>query len=275
MAVQIESKQTYSTEQILAAFGIKDEVIAQIKAADLSIGITPSSLKVTQKGMPVASIPVKAGAALFALQGKLAGSSLESVAYKIMGVLKPLLDGVESPSMAAVKAAKHAKNYGASDEMVSKIVKDEDQLEAEDSAPPKKTLKEAIEAKKKPAFTKKAVEALKGKVVPLSMATELYQPVQGTGGGSVYITLALCPDLKVAARYKGHNLSIRAEGDVAKYHGRLEAAGFNKLQESYASVHLACNTAILARRAVASVLGGLDIEFSSPWPDFNKMQEGA
>lgn len=47
-------------------------------------------------------------------------------------------------------------------------------------------------------------------VLPLHQTTDLYQPVMGTSGGSVYKTCFVGPDLRIAARIKKNGVSFRA-----------------------------------------------------------------
>ena len=46
-------------------------------------------------------------------------------------------------------------------------------------------------------------------VLPLHSATEMHQPVFGTGSGSIYKTCFIGPELKVAARLKKSSVSLR------------------------------------------------------------------
>jgi len=251
MAVTLETKGTYNTNQILTAFYIDGEVIKAFEAKGYSISITATSLKVFKGNQPQASIPVKAGAALFAIQGKLAASSLQSVAHKIMSVITPLIGEVQLES-ASAKIISEAKKKKAVEVPTSIPYPDTDTKQKSSGAVTGTT-----------------------KAACLGEATKLHQKVQGTNTGSRYVVIALSPDLNVAARYKGHSLSIRVEGDVKKHVDRLKAAGFDGVKAAnYASMHLQCDSDVMARRAASSVLGGMDMQFSTAWPDFKKMSEG-
>lgn len=274
-----DSKQSHTTAELLQAFKIDSEVIKKFTEAGYSLLLTPTAVKVQQNMMPVASIPMKSQAVKYALEGALADSSLQSVAHKIMSVIGPLISHDAVPSGAAklakeAKKEKYAKMYGA-----NKLDPIEVGDLSEDISKPK-TIKEAVAAKKKKVAVDPGVETKpdkilkKGQVDSLSLATELYQHVKGTSNGSEYIVLALSDELKVAARYKGTTLSVRAEGDMTKHQKRIKEAGFDPKTDSYCSVHLSVDNSILARRAAASVLGGLDVQFDTPWPDLKKMGEG-
>lgn len=58
------------------------------------------------------------------------------------------------------------------------------------------------------------VEHVAGKLFPgslhLHQTTELYQPVMGSSGGSIYKTCFIGPDLRIAARIKASTVSFRA-----------------------------------------------------------------
>lgn len=105
--------------------------------------------------------------------------------------------------------------------------------------------------------------------VKLLQATKLYQPVHGTSSGSRYFVVALSKDLKIAARFKGEDLSMRVEGNISKSKDILVENGFNiGADETYASMHLKCPTQILAKRVIGALLTGMDMELQSELPKF-------
>ncbi len=106
--------------------------------------------------------------------------------------------------------------------------------------------------------------------VPLKLhdATRLYQPVHGTTASSRYFMMGGNEDLRVAARYKGNQLSIRVEGPgLQKYMSVLQDIGFSKAGSDYVSVHLACPNDMLASKALGAVLLGIGVPMLTPFPD--------
>jgi len=105
-------------------------------------------------------------------------------------------------------------------------------------------------------------------LVPLETADRLYQPVNGSSGGSRYFVVALRSDLKVAARYRGDKLSIRVEGKALKVFSKaLDVAGFASSNGPYRSLHLGpLGGPVMAGRTLGSVLCGMNIDFVSTTP---------
>ena len=64
-------------------------------------------------------------------------------------------------------------------------------------------------------------------------ATQLYQPVSGTSGGSRYFMVAANQDLRIGARLHGGTLSVRIEGPGWKKHVTgIKAVGFEKVDRT-------------------------------------------
>ena len=64
-------------------------------------------------------------------------------------------------------------------------------------------------------------------------ATQLYQPVSGTSGGSRYFMVAANQDLRIGARLHGGTLSVRIEGPGWKKHVTgIKAVGFEKIDRT-------------------------------------------
>jgi hypothetical protein len=105
-----------------------------------------------------------------------------------------------------------------------------------------------------------------GNPVPLCDATQLYQPILGTSAGSKYFLIAIADNLKMAARVKGHSLSIRCEGDVhGKWKKALEDNGFT-LAEKHASMHLDAPDMILVKRTIGAVFVGMGLQVTTQLP---------
>lgn len=112
--------------------------------------------------------------------------------------------------------------------------------------------------------------------VKLTQATQMYQPVTSTTGGSMYHVIALARVARVAARFKGDLVSMRIEGFSKKHHEALEANGFNIHGGDYASLHVDCanaETNNLARRTIGAVLMGLGMTFRTPTPNLSVIEQ--
>lgn len=107
--------------------------------------------------------------------------------------------------------------------------------------------------------------------VKLRDAKMLYQPVMGTSEGSRYFLVAANKDMRVAARYKGGNLSIRVEGpNWKKYTDNMKMCGFDKFNSAsdYASIHLNVgDDVVLAGKTLGAVLMGLGVKLDTPVPE--------
>jgi hypothetical protein len=102
--------------------------------------------------------------------------------------------------------------------------------------------------------------------VPLHVA-KLFQQVYGTNKGSIYHCIAIAKDFNVAARITPAGaLSIRVEGDLAKYNDLLTEAGAqrhdNKDGEiSHYSLHVACSSVKAAIKTTGAFLFSLNTNY--------------
>lgn len=112
-------------------------------------------------------------------------------------------------------------------------------------------------------------------VVMLRDASQMYQPVKGTSGGSRYFMVAAGDGIRVAARYSGNTLSIRIEGaKLAKYAAQISDAGIDvKTAAEYASVHLEVPSHLLATKTLGAVLLGLSLPLQTPFPNLQMIKE--
>jgi ribosomal protein L7/L12 len=120
----------------------------------------------------------------------------------------------------------------------------------------------AITQSKQGSFSEPVATKPVNSVVKLVDALALGQKVSGTSAGSVYYCIAYNSNLKIAARFSGHEVSLRAEwkkkipSEVS-----LLASNGMKVTEKYASLHLALN-GVPPARVVGAFLMGLGMEFS-------------
>ena len=107
--------------------------------------------------------------------------------------------------------------------------------------------------------------------VKLTDATQMYQPVYGTSGGSRYFVVAANKDLRIAARFQGGSLSVRIEGPgLDKNTGAIVQCGFDMHLpgKNYASLHLSVGgDPVLANKTLGAVLLGLGLPLETPIPD--------
>lgn len=122
-------------------------------------------------------------------------------------------------------------------------------------------------------------------IVHLHTAEELYQPVQGTGTGSVYKTCFIGPELKVAARIVAASVSFRAttsmntcpEGQLANVFQRLGVVqSYPDRMTCHATMSGAFgeHTAHEYRALFGAFYAALKPWVSSNFPNIKKLTEG-
>lgn len=108
-------------------------------------------------------------------------------------------------------------------------------------------------------------------LVKLRDATHMYQPVHGSSPGSRYFMVGANSDLRIAARLKNGQLSVRIEGpNWSQYKHQIQSVGFSKLSkgDGYASVHFDVGDDIgLANKTLGAILTGLGIGLETPIPN--------
>jgi hypothetical protein len=108
-------------------------------------------------------------------------------------------------------------------------------------------------------------------LVKLRDATHMYQPVHGSSEGSRYFVVGANSDVRIAARLKKGQLSVRIEGpNWSQYKNEIQSVGFSKLSKSeqYASVHFMVGDDVgLANKTLGAVLTGLGIALETPIPN--------
>lgn len=103
-------------------------------------------------------------------------------------------------------------------------------------------------------------------LVSLRNAVGLYAPVHGTSKGSRYFLVADFGDLKMAARFKPGNLSVRFEASsLGKFSAVLNSLGF-AVKKDYASLHIDASTVIDANKALGAIIYGTGMVPVSPQP---------
>lgn len=205
--------------------------------------------------------PIKLGVLQQVIQGKLPGGATKNIARTLLEkAVKKVL--VESPKLTLSEPGDSVL-YGVS--IVSKAAKThpipKTDLESVFSVSPAQETAISTALDKAKIVLKKASEGGLS-AVPLITAKDLYQPVKGSGTGSVYHVIALHPKVKIAVRISEENsVSIRAEcHDAGTYGPALMAAGLSSSNSHY-SIHLAAEDAEMARRAIGAVVYGVGCKF--------------
>jgi len=105
-------------------------------------------------------------------------------------------------------------------------------------------------------------------LVRLMNATHMYQPVSGSSKDSRYFMVAASPHIKMAARYRNNQLSLRLEGDLTKHKTFKSFSDFEIKSDAHASLHMSIADTELAAKALGAVMLDLDILFETPIPNF-------
>lgn len=265
---------------LLPLFGVSTNLIEKAKACGVTVEQPfPGSFYVKYNGVTFGSISVKGQAITLAKSGSLGPASKEALnsqfTQALNGALASYAVGHGHPKPIEVKGLDAALGFdsGAGDETVvnttvkakkiplagksSKITslepgdmtEEDDELEVEAS---KGFHNSQLDWDEDPVKIMTS-----GSLMPLSKASKLYQPVYGTSGGSIYITVALFKGAQMAARVTNGKMSLRMEGpDIKAFQTSLADLGFGfKEKEGYASVHYDISDESLLLKTFGAVLG--------------------
>jgi hypothetical protein len=108
-------------------------------------------------------------------------------------------------------------------------------------------------------------EVLTSKVIPLTDASHLYQPVRGTSPGSKYFLVGIAGDLKVAARVMGSTVSIRVVGTSPGAKQRFIEVGMED-KGDHLSAHFEATPSATPHKIIGAVLLGTGIPFDTTLP---------
>lgn len=116
----------------------------------------------------------------------------------------------------------------------------------------------------------------KGTAVKLAEVTNICQPVRGSSEGSVYYSIAISPEVKIAARIKSDgNISLRAEPANSEFDPnvatKLKTIGMKPSGNGYMSVHFD-SMGVPPARIIGAFLLGLDIEFTEQVTNLNQLK---
>lgn len=269
---------------LLPLFGVSTNLIEKAKACGVTVEQPfPGSFYVKYNGMTFGSISVKGQAITLAKSGSLGPASKEALnsqfTQALNGALASYAVGHGSPMPTVAKALDATLGFdpGAGEETVaskpktkkiplagksSKVtslepgdIGEEGDDELEDEAP-KSFHNSQLDWDEDPVKVMTS-----GSIMPLSKASKLYQPVYGTSGGSVYITVALFKGAQMAARVTNGKMSLRMEGpDIKTYQTSLADLGFGfKEKDGYASVHYDISDESLLLKTFGAILGRIGL----------------
>lgn len=265
---------------LLPLLGVSNPLIT--KAKDWAVTVEqpfPGSFYVKFNGQTYGSISVKGQAITLAKSGSLGPASKEALKSQFTQAL-------ESALAASMKTAKvvdmaqpsHAQGESDATEVKVKMSQDTDDG-IESLTKPKSESKIADEPPEQEpkSFHNSGLDweddpvkvMTNGSLMPLVSSKTLYQPVYGTSGGSVYITVALLKGATMAARVTATKCSLRVEGpDVKAYQTALADLGFGyKDKDGYASVHYDISDDGLLLKTFGAVLGRLGLNRVKAYAD--------
>lgn len=264
MAVNLKGSIDHAVG-LLALFGVPPDLIDKVKKYGVEIDQSSlGTVTVRFDGHTYGSVPIKGQAVSLAKAGTLGPASKQAIQFNLVQAVNGALvaaekkfvpvpfadvfeDAVDGSGLAVLSeslTAEVANLYGkkVAKAVKTKVLKPETVLEQE--------LPSFVQGGKVPIPAKFGSTPVK-----LCDATELYQPIIGTSHNSVYYCLAIFKGIMIAARSKGGNFSIRAEGpSLHKYASLLEDVGFS-IKTDYASVHFSISEKALVRKTFGAVLG--------------------
>jgi len=282
MGIEI-NLENISTTEILVAFGIGTNAIDKLSGGGVEIQMTTTGLKFVKDvhgaKQYLSSVSIKTGAVSLALKGELGPASTQAIGYKLSKAINTALAKVEK---IVDKIEVEAEDIQAEAEMESSAFKEIGEMKLEDlsedvmkkaaeslQSEVDKAAADVLEMAEEIEKTKASVsEFQSGKPLKLEDANLMYQPVKGSSTKSIYHVVAMTTDLRIAARYQGGSLSIRAEGNLDKFKERLKEGGFSmgNIGKGYVSVHLTIADQLLAKRTLSAILAGMGVAFATPIP---------
>lgn len=280
MAISIKSLNGMSAIQKI---GIPQALFDWLKEAPIKVALNakefvftlPMELPHAMKGANF-TVPVdlshmqKLSMGQMPLPAKLAlGQALADTIGQIKEDYGDLLEGIDPTAIiAANKAPPKPSTLGKLPPLPASNV-------ADLSPSTKETLQAAAPVKKTGMWLPFPEEKMKtAPLTKLRDANQMYQPVLGTSAGSRYYLVAANKDLRVAARYMPHKLSIRIEGPgFSKYAPQIKNAGIEVHGgKEYASIHLDVGSdQTMANKTLGAILLGLGVPLETPFPQLKKI----
>lgn len=248
-----------TTPKILAAAGVTSEVQKQFKHTGAKLVPTKEQLKIVLAGESMLSVPLPKTVLDSLVSDALEGDELELTKNSIQAIISAALTELPKPKAEPVPAS-------PSSELLETLLIKEQKKAMENAPSGVPEAHEAATPLQAVAGTFPVDQMETGPVVKLFLADKLYQPVLGTSNGSRYFAVAIGPELKVAARWKGKKMSIRVEGPGVETHQQaIKDAGFTWHSPEYASIHIGVDDK-LASRALGALICGLQVPMVTPVP---------
>lgn len=246
--------------KLIKELGINEGAHNQLKAK-FTMNLALSGLKIADKGEVVATIPLSSDEIKNIAAGKPAPKKLQTIACNYVGKLLKLDPEEVSNDFTADKVDADDPDEGeeAPPPVVATVKKP--------TAKPSVSTADLIKMFGANAPIFKVEEMETANRVKLAQATKLYQPVSGSGASSRYFVIAIADGLKIAARFAGGKLSIRAEGEkLANYASLLSELSLSGNGSKHYSVHLSAEDEATAGKVIGAVLAGLGVPILSPMP---------
>lgn len=242
MAITFKKEPSYSLS-MLALFDVDPTMLAQ--AGKIGVEVKQTGLGmfgVYLDGVSYGSVPVKGQALSLAKAGSLGPSSKQQLKVQFEQCLTKAL------------AAHQAVNPGPliAPTPASPVKAPAFKLPGSMSAKPA-TASSLVDASD---LLKQAKETVLLPPVVLGVADRLFQPVSGSSPGSVYYVFLLSGQLKMAARYKGANLSVRAVGYTDSQKQALVDSKFDA-HSSYCSAHFKVPSPELVYKTLGALFGAV------------------
>lgn len=225
---------------------------APLKAAGIAVAVTPSAVRFHKGNFVLATAPMKMSTAIEVADGKAPASIATTAKTQLAKAIEIALEKAATPETAgsvlhgAPTPAAKPKGWKApvGGQAATKPVQ----------APP--PVPAPVFAAPAGAFPIDQMDS--GSRVKLRDATALYQPVFGTDGGSRYFVILAGPAVKIAARWKGSQLSIRAEGTgLEACAGALGDLGLSVHTGGHYSAHFHVDGQELAAKTIGAVIGAV------------------
>lgn len=277
---------------LLPLLGVSNPLIT--KAKDWAVTVEqpfPGSFYVKFNGQTYGSISVKGQAITLTKSGSLGPASKEALKSQFTQALESAL-AASMKTAKVVDIAQLCYDQGESDAMVlaeaqvldgtasekAKVKMSQGTAEGIESlTKPKSKIADEPSEQEPKSFHNSGLDweddpvkvMTNGSLMPLASSKTLYQPVYGTSGGSVYITVALLKGATMAARVTATKCSLRVEGpDVKAYQTALADLGFGyKDKDGYASVHYDISDDGLLLKTFGAVLGRLGLNRVKAYAD--------
>jgi hypothetical protein len=236
VAVKIMHKNEFETLEIFDVPKTKIDNLKNLGVA-LKMGVKEVTL-VVPNGGPEISTAINPGALTLAMKGALGDTSKAVI------------------SKALTEAVDKAISHAAADALLAEVT-----TQAEEDDTPKMEVPGVVSDFDMTEMTP----------VKLAHATSMYQPVLGTSDSSRYHVVALSDELKVAARVKGTQVSIRVEGNIASHAKTLEAIGLTINGTTHASIHGDGGDHVMVCKMVGAVIAVLPVDVQTPVPNVARL----